>query len=128
MTTIFNQPLQKTVRRTLRQKSTEAEDILWRKIRANKLGCRFRRQFGIGKYIVDFYASRRKLVVELDGPIHEGTNVKENDNDRQKNLASLGLTVLRFTNNEITGNLDDVLLRIKSLIPQNPLLTKERAG
>lgn len=128
MTNIFNKQHSRELRRQLRQSSTVAEELLWQAIRSGQLGPRFKRQFGIGKYIVDFYAPRVRLVIELDGSIHAIEGAKENDHDRQLNLETLGLTVVRFTNEEILGNLDKVLQRIQDFLLQNPLLTKERVG
>jgi len=71
---------------------------------------KFRRQYGIGPFIVDFCCPEAKLVVEIDGDSHyldEG--IKKNDRDRQKYIEDLGFTVLRFTNDEISKNIDGVL-------------------
>lgn len=127
MAKIFNRQKQKKVRRLLRKRSTDAERILWEQLRDKGLGVKFRRQFSIGNYIVDLYAPQLKLVIEIDGSIHEMANAKVNDDDRQRNLAALGLTVLRFTNDEITGNLESVIQQVKTII-NNPLLTKERVA
>lgn len=91
------------------------------------MGIKFRRQFGIGPYIVDFYAPRAQLVIEVDGSIHELEEIRVKDYERQKDIEGLGLTFLRFTSQEITGNMEAVLRTIRATL-QNPLLTKERAG
>lgn len=135
MALIFNQREDIELRRTLRQEQTETEDHLWQELRGSKLGIKFRRQFGIGPYVVDFYAPRAQLVVEIDGSIHELKEVYEKDVERQNDIEGLGLRFLRFTTEEITGNMETVLRTIRlSLTPpqkpshQNPLLSKERAG
>ena len=95
----------------LRQKQTPAEQMLWQCLRANQLhGAKFRRQHNIGQYIVDFYCHAAKLVIELDGGIHELQ--KDRDSDRDTYLKSNGLQVLRFPNEEITQNLPQVLQTI----------------
>ncbi|WP_242023015.1 type ISP restriction/modification enzyme [Pseudanabaena mucicola] len=95
----------------LRQKQTPAEQMLWQCLRANQLhGAKFRRQHNIGQYIVDFYCHAAKLVIELDGGIHELQ--KDRDSDRDAYLKANGLQVLRFPNEEITQNLPQVLQTI----------------
>jgi predicted helicase/very-short-patch-repair endonuclease len=95
----------------LRQKQTPAEQMLWQCLRANQLhGAKFRRQHNIGQYIVDFYCHAAKLVIELDGGIHELQ--KDRDSDRDTYLKSNGLQVLRLQNEEITQNLPQVLQTI----------------
>lgn len=128
MANIFNQREDIGLRRELRKQQTDTEALLWEEIRGSKLGIRFRRQFGIGSYIVDFYAPRAQLVVEIDGSIHDLEDIRENDRQRQADIEALGMRFLRFTNDEITGNIENVLRQISVFLSQNPLLTKERAG
>ena len=95
----------------LRQKQTPVEQMLWQCLRANQLhGAKFRRQHNIGQYIVDFYCHAAKLVIELDGGIHELQ--KDRDSDRDTYLKANGLQVLRFQNEEITQNLPQALQTI----------------
>jgi predicted helicase/very-short-patch-repair endonuclease len=99
--------------RELRQQQTPAEKILWECLRANRLhGAKFRRQHNIGQYIVDFYCHTAKLVIELDGGIHE--TQKERDEDRDTWLQANGLTVLRFKNEVLTDNIQQTLETIAS--------------
>jgi very-short-patch-repair endonuclease len=91
----------------LRKESTPAEARLWSRIRNDQLGITFRRQHAIGKYIVDFCAPRRKLIIELDGSQH--LNQIEYDQQRTLYLESLGYRVLRFWNNEVASQIDRVL-------------------
>ena len=114
MNRIYNQSKMKERRRLLRRNQTTTEKQLWEQLRGSRLGARFVRLYSIGYYIVDFYAPSRRLVVEIDGSIHELEESKENDLDRQSNLEALGIKVLRFTTNEIIGNMDDVLSVIRS--------------
>jgi very-short-patch-repair endonuclease len=76
---------------------------------------------------VDFYAPYARLAIEIDGLIHLDSEVRARDVERQKDIEALGITILRFTNEQITGNMDDVLRSIRISL-QNPLLAKERAG
>ncbi len=95
----------------LRRDMTPAESILWRELRANKLGVHFRRQQIISGFIVDFYCHRAALVIEVDGDIHD-LQEKE-DARREQVLMDLGLRIIRFRNDEILKNLAMVLGRIK---------------
>jgi very-short-patch-repair endonuclease len=84
----------------LRHAPTPAEELLWRRIRDRQIsGAKFRRQHAIGVYVVDFYCAEAKLVVEIDGPIHE--HQQQADANRQAFLESQGLHVLRFTNEQV---------------------------
>jgi len=99
--------------RELRQESTEAEKLLWAGLRNRKLnGLKFRRQHPLDKFIVDFYCNEKKLVVELDGGVHDETINKEYDEARTAMLAGLNIIVLRFKNEEVTNNLKGVLRKI----------------
>jgi very-short-patch-repair endonuclease len=101
----------------LRKNLTGAELLLWKNLRNRKLmGCKFRRQHPVGKYIVDFYCHEKLLVIELDGGIHENPDVKERDEGREYDLNSLGLTIIRFKNEEIESNLDTILNEIKEYL------------
>ena len=87
--------------KNLRKNMTDAEMVLWGHLKAGVNGCKIRRQHPIGQYIADFYCHKAKLVIELDGSIHNEIAVKENDQIRQKNLEALGYCVIRFTNEEV---------------------------
>jgi len=94
----------------LRQKMTDSERILWHHLRGKQLfGVQFYRQKPIGKYIVDFYAPRTKLVVEVDGSQHMEGEHAQRDADRDEYLASLGLRVLRFNSREVLEETDAVV-------------------
>ena len=99
--------------RELRQESTEAEKLLWKELRNKKLnGLKFRRQHPIDKFIVDFYCHERKLVIELDGNIHDKKVNKEYDDARTALLAGLNIFVLRFRNEQVIDNLKEVIQKI----------------
>lgn len=97
----------------LRREMTEAEKILWERLRKNKVsGFRFRSQHPISKFIVDFYCHKALLVIELDGDIHMKEDVAERDEGREIEIKKLGLRVLRFKNKEVYDNLDAVVDKI----------------
>ena len=98
----------KQLRKELRLQKTKAEELLWAYLRKKKTGFKFRRQYNIGNYIVDFFCHAAQLVVELDGFVHEDDDVFKNDKNRQNNLEALGLKVLRFTNQQVYKNLEAV--------------------
>ncbi len=113
---LINRLKQKEIRQFLRNNQTDAEAILWQSLRRKELGEKFVRQHGIEKYIVDFCCRRKKLIIELDGNIHDIKDIKENDVERTKDLEKFGYKVLRFQNSEVLNNLDQVLTKIKSFI------------
>src|SRR5258706_7435571 len=99
--------------RALRRNTTESEKLLWKKISGNKLsGYRFKRQHPIGYYIVDFYCHKARLVVELDGDYHNHAEQKIYDKLRTEELMDFGLTVLRFSNEEVRNRIENVIKRI----------------
>jgi very-short-patch-repair endonuclease len=101
----------------LRHNPTEAESRLWSHLRAHQLAdVHFRRQHAIGKYIVDFCAPRQKLIIELDGSQH--LDLEEQDKDRTSDLALKGYRVMRFWNNEISNNLDGVIIAIEQALSE----------
>ncbi|MEI6456265.1 MAG: endonuclease domain-containing protein [bacterium] len=106
----------------LRKKMTPAERLLWREIRNRKLmGFKFRRQHPIHIYIADFYCHEIKLVIEIDGGIHNSDPIKENYQNRTAELDRLGISVIRFTNDQINKNTDQVLTDLKQFILSLPL-------
>ena len=93
----------------LRRNVTDAEQALWRELRARRLGGhKFRRQWTIGPYIADFCCLERGLIVEVDG----GQHTPKRDSRRTRFLAAEGFRLLRFWNNDVLGNLEGVLLVI----------------
>lgn len=91
----------------LRREMTPAEKLLWKEVRANKLGVRFRRQQVIQGFIVDFYCHKSALVIEVDGDVHDLQ--KEEDERREKVLSELGLKIIRFRNDEVVRELSPTL-------------------
>ena len=102
--------------RELRNNATHAETILWGYLKNKPLGYKFRRQHPYSIYILDFYCHILKLVIEVDGSIHNRTDIKINDEERQVNLQNDGLVVLRFQNEEVTETLEKVILKIENFL------------
>jgi cyclase len=90
----------------LRKNMTDAEKVLWFYIRGGTNVWKFRRQHPIGVYIADFYCHRAKLIIEVDGEIHNEETVKCLDKERQTNLENWGYTVIRFTNQQVKIEID----------------------
>lgn len=96
----------------LRLNQTEAEQVLWQALRANRFqGLHFRRQQVISGFIVDFYCHAGELVIEVDGPIHAAQ--KEYDAEREQVLMDKGLCVLRVSNDDVLQRLPQVLKKIE---------------
>lgn len=96
--------------RQLRKTMTDSERALWSRLRGKQLlGVQFYRQKPIGDYIVDFFAPRTKLVVEVDGSQHMECNHAEKDKRRDEYLASVDLTVLRFNSRKVLKETDEVV-------------------
>ena len=96
--------------RLLRKNMTDCEKILWNHLRKKRLsGNIFRRQHPISQFIVDFYCHEAKLVVEVDGKIHDNVENKEYDEGRTFELEKFGLKVLRFKNEEIKYHIRNVI-------------------
>ncbi|MEZ6097461.1 MAG: endonuclease domain-containing protein [Pirellulaceae bacterium] len=98
-------------RRDLRRTSTSAESLFWSAVRNRRLaGLKFRRQHSVGCFIVDFYCHEKRIVVELDGGYHD--HVVDADRKRQRQIEAEGITVVRFSNEEVLENLEGVLVAV----------------
>lgn len=98
----------------MRADATRAENVLWQVLRARKLeGLKFRRQVPLDGYIADFVCFEKRLIIEVDGGQHSQS---KRDKHRDAHFASLGFRVLRFWNNEVTGNADAVCAEILAVI------------
>jgi len=116
---ISNRRSQKALRRKLRNSTTSAEAVLWTCLQRRKLlGKKFRRQVGVGRYIVDFYCPEVRLVIELDGAPHFAANVDEHEAHRTKYLEGLGIKVIRFENRAVHEDIELVLEIIRQNIRQ----------
>lgn len=113
---LFNQVSTKEKRRILRKNMTNYERILWEYLRRDNLGIRFHRQYGIGSYIADFYCPKLRIVIEVDGKSHNTEYGKEYDKVRDGYMNILQLCILRFSNSEITNDIDKVIEIIRHSI------------
>lgn len=101
----------KPLAREMRHEPTAAESILWNCLRNRQVNnLKFRRQHAIERFIVDFYCAESQLVIEVDGSIHQYT--QNEDEVRQEYLETLGLRVLRFSNEEVSSHLQNVVQTI----------------
>jgi very-short-patch-repair endonuclease len=101
--------------RDLRRRRTFAEKKLWQAVRDSRLdGLRFRRQHPIDRYFADFACESLRLVIELDGKIHDEDDQHLHDYHRQQEIETLGWFVLRFTNDQVTSSLPTVLDAIRA--------------
>ena len=99
----------------LRKNMTHSEKLLWEKLKGKQIcGIRFRRQHPIDLFIVDFYCHAAKLVVEIDGEIHDQQT--EYDDGRSAEMEKFGIKVIRFTNKEVEENIDHVIDSIKHVV------------
>ena len=94
-----------------------AEHLLWSQLKGKQLSeYKFRRQYSVDKYILDFYCAQAKLEIEVDGPSHFEESKINRDELRQNFIESYGIELIRFTNNEIYENMDGVLKKIQSYL------------
>ncbi len=117
MTKLFNKTSEKSKRRELRSNITKAEAIVWQKLRCKQLeNCKFRNQYSVDRFVLDFYSPELKLAIEIDGETHFLEGAAQYDEERQIFIESTGIKFLRFTNNEVYENLNAVLETIAQKI------------
>ena len=102
-----------------RRNQTEAESFLWRQLKGNSLGVKFKRQMIILNFIVDFVCLEKSLVIEVDGGYHFKDKQMEWDAYRTEELEKLGFKVLRFRNENITLEIDQVLKTIQENLDEH---------
>jgi len=114
---IYNVMSSKSRRKDLRNNGTKAEAVLWNQLKNKQVdGAKFRRQQGLGRYIVDFYCPEFRVVVELDGASHEGEEAAKYDAERTKYLERLGMRIIRFPNVAVLHEMESVLNSIRGVI------------
>ena len=104
------------IARDLRRQETPAEKHLWSLLRGGQLGRRFRRQHVIEAFVVDFCCPSDRLVVEVDGSVHDSPEAQADDEWRTSRLKELGFRVLRVSNDEVLGHPDAVLAQISVML------------
>ena len=113
----YNKQTQKEKRRKLRRNQTRAEEIVWYFLRNRKLvGYKFRRQYSVDYFVIDFYCPELKIAVEIDGDIHDEPEQIIYDIKRQTFLESFGIRFIRIKNEELFGNPNKAFDRIISVI------------
>ena len=117
MTEIFNKKSETGKRRQLRRQMPKAEVVLWTQLKGKKMqGYKFRRQYGVGPYVLDFYCPKLRLAIEIDGDSHFQTGAEEYDRDRQALIEKLGIRFLRFTNLDVYKSLNGVLEKVADTV------------
>jgi very-short-patch-repair endonuclease len=112
---MYNDQIQLFRRRELRKNQTEAENILWQRIRGRKINnFKFHRQYSAGPYILDFFCPQIRLAIELDGNQHK--DAREYDQERELFLKEANIRTIRFWNEEVLKDLGRVLKIIKENI------------
>ena len=112
--------------KALRRPMTPAETILWEHLRNNKLnGLKFRRQHPVFIFIADFYCHQKKLIIELDGEVHDNPEQTEHDINRTADLEEKGFSILRFRNEEVISDLEKVLERIIKHCEQDEITSSQ---
>lgn len=125
MTKHFNRTSEKAKRRQLRKDQTYAEKIIWMHLRNRKmLGYKFRRQYSVDKYVIDFYCPELKLAIESDGSVHDLPEQKTYDRKRQEYLENFGIKFVRIKNEELFGNPNKAFEKIEMEIKKLELLKK----
>ena len=117
MTKHFNKSNKSSIRKYLRNNPTTTEKFLWQFLKRKRLaGYKFRRQYSVDNYIVDFYCPKVKLAIEIDGSSHDYQDRKVYDYKRQKYIESFGITFIRFKSDEVFYNVDCVLSKIMIIL------------
>ena len=112
---IYNRTSDKGKRNILRNHMTDTEIILWSHLKNKQLeGFKFRRQYSVGSYVLDFYCPKKKLAIEIDGTGHYTSEGKEYDRVRQFEIEQLGIEFIRFSNIDIKKNLYSVIHEVRS--------------
>ena len=110
MTEIYNRHELKSRRQELRNNMPPAEVILWQRLRGRQvLGYKFRRQYSVGPYVLDFYCFGLRLAIELDGDSHFREGAAQKDREREDFIRGFGIHVLRFLNTDVYENLEGLL-------------------
>lgn len=121
MVKIFNRDTERAKRKSLCKEMPPAEVALWQYLRDRQAsGHKFRRQYSVDQYILDFYCPPAKLAIELDGDSPFSDAASQSDEVRQKTIENLGIRFLRFTNQDVYENLDGIFEKILKHLPPLP--------
>lgn len=114
---IYNRKDQTKKRKNLRNSMPQAEIVLWNQLKGKKIkGLKFRRQYSVGKYVIDFYCTEIKLAIEADGDTHNSDDEIEYDRKRQSDIEIFGIRFLRIRNDEIFENIEEIIKKIEKTI------------
>ncbi len=120
------------LKRMLRSQMTPAENRLWLQLRVGQFqNLKFRRQHGIGQYIVDFFCAEKRLAIEVDGDIHAFEEQIKRDKKREDYLKNIGIQIIRYNNHDILTNIEEVmddLFRRINLYSTSPNPSLQRRG
>ncbi len=100
----------------LRKEMTDTEKILWVHLKSGIQNIKFRRQHPIGLYVADFFCHKLKLIIEVDGSIHDLKEIKIYDEEREKYFIGLGYKIIRFSNTQVYNQLEFILAEINSIV------------
>lgn len=109
----YNDSERNGLRKRLRNEPTQGERVLWQYLKGEQLGVKFRCQYGVGPYVVDFYCASLRLAIELDGDSHFQPGAQERDRIRQRFIGEQGIRVIRFLESDVRSNQNAVLEQIK---------------
>lgn len=113
---LINPKNTKTLRSKLRQEATLPERLLWKYLRDKQLGCKFRRQYGVGPYIVDFCCPSNFIVIEIDGEIHGYEFQHKKDEARDYFLVKNGYKIIRYQAKDVLNDMAGVYSDIKKVL------------
>jgi len=117
MTELYNKTSEKDKRQYLRNNMPLAEQLVWARLKGKQIaGCKFRRQYSVGAFIIDFYPVEIKLAIEIDGDSHFRDGAEVYDLERQSFIEAAGIRFLRFTNTQVYQELDAVIESISQMI------------
>lgn len=117
MTRLYNKSSEKNKRRKLRQNQTNAEELIWRFLRNRQLsGYKFKRQYSVDHFVIDFYCPELKLAVEIDGASHNGPDQQKKDISRQKYLEAFNIKYVRIKDEELLDNPNKAFNKIEKAI------------
>ncbi|MBT5808715.1 endonuclease domain-containing protein [Candidatus Uhrbacteria bacterium] len=115
---VYNQHIQNDFRKKLRNEPTKAEFILWQELKGSKLGYKFRRQHGVGAYVIDFYCPALRLAIEVDGDTHFEPVDVERDMIRTRFITERNIQLVRVNNVDVYESIDGVIELIQQQFPE----------
>ncbi len=113
---VYNSPVMKYRRKQLRARASKPEEILWQKLKRSQFGARFRRQYSIQSYVIDFFCPEKRIAIEIDGSRHLETEAQKYDIYRDRYLAALEIKTIRIKATEIFSDLEKVLTKIRLVV------------